>query len=68
VRGTGRGRELLKAVLARTWHDHGPDRVWLDVKAHNLRARRLYETEGFTLSAILPGGMSEPDGTATDLS
>jgi GNAT superfamily N-acetyltransferase len=66
-RGTGRGRELLRAVLARARCQHHAARVWLDVKARNRRARRLYETEGFTLTRTIPGAVTEPDGTTTDL-
>jgi diamine N-acetyltransferase len=67
VRGTGRGRALLRAVLARAGHDHRAARVWLDVKPQNQRARQLYETEGFTLTRTIPGALTEPDGTTTDL-
>lgn len=52
-RGGGRGRELLRAVLARATAHHGATEVWLDVRAGNARARRLYETEGFTVTRTL---------------
>ena len=66
-RGAGRGREFLRAILAHASREHRAAQVWLDVKAHNLRARRLYETEGFTLTRTLPGHVTEPDGTTADL-
>lgn len=52
-RGEGLGRELLRAVVARATAGHGATGVWLDVKAGNARARRLYETEGFTVTRTL---------------
>lgn len=66
-RRAGRGRALLRAVLAHAYERHGAHGVWLDVKAHNARARALYESEGFTATGTLPGALTEPDGTATDL-
>jgi diamine N-acetyltransferase len=66
-RGAGRGRELLQAVVAHAFREHRAAAVWLDVKAGNLRARRLYESEGFTFTRTIPGGATEPDGTVTDL-
>lgn len=67
VRGTGRGRELLRAALAHAAREHRAAQVWLDVKAHNLRARGLYESEGFTLARTITGGAPGEDGTAADL-
>jgi len=66
-RGTGRGRELLRAALAHARREHRATQVWLDVKVPNLRARGLYESEGFTPARTIPGGATEPDGTTTDL-
>lgn len=66
-RGTGRGRELLRAAVAHSRREHRATHVWLDVKVRNLRARRLYESEGFTPARTIPGGLTEPDGTTTDL-
>jgi len=51
---TGRGRALLRAVLARAGQDHRAARVWLDVKPRNPRARRLYGTAGFTAPGHSP--------------
>ena len=30
-------------------------RLWLDVKEHNVRARHLYESEGFVTEGVLRG-------------
>ncbi|MUL42043.1 GNAT family N-acetyltransferase [Streptomonospora sp. PA3] len=67
LRGAGRGRGLLRAVLARAFGHHGAHRVWLDVKAHNHRARALYESEGFGHATTLAGAVAEDDGTFSDL-
>lgn len=67
LRGAGRGRELLRAAVAHARREHHASQVWLDVKPGNLRARRLYESEGFTCTRTAPGGATEPDGTVTDL-
>jgi ribosomal protein S18 acetylase RimI-like enzyme len=66
-RGAGLGRLLLRAALARARDEHGARRVWLDVKAHNLRARALYESEGFTLTDTPAAEMVEADGTTSEL-
>lgn len=46
-RGTGQGRALLRAAIARAYDQHGAARVWLDVRPGNQRARSLYQAEGF---------------------
>ncbi len=46
-RGNGQGRALLRAVVRHAYHHLGATVVWLDVKCDNLRARHLYESEGF---------------------
>jgi len=46
-RGSGCGRTLLRSALARAYEHHGAQRVWLDVKTQNLKARTLYRSEGF---------------------
>jgi ribosomal protein S18 acetylase RimI-like enzyme len=66
-RGAGHGRELLQAALAFARREYRASQVWLDVKVGNVRARRLYESEGFTPTRTIPGGVTEPDGTVTDL-
>jgi diamine N-acetyltransferase len=66
-RGTGRGRALLRAALARARCEHRAAQVWLDVKPHNVRARRLYESEGFVLTRTIASALTGPDGATTDL-
>ena len=59
-RGRGQGRALLQAALARAYHQNCAQRVWLDVKTGNLRARSLYESEGFVaVAGPAPGPGSE---------
>jgi diamine N-acetyltransferase len=66
-RGAGHGRALLKAALTRAYDHHGASRIWLDVKAQNLRAKTLYESEGFRATETLTGAVTEADGTTIDL-
>ncbi|MDI9331717.1 MAG: ribosomal protein S18-alanine N-acetyltransferase [Alphaproteobacteria bacterium] len=45
--GRGWGRHLLDSLVA--WsRDQGATRLWLEVRASNARARRLYMAYGFT--------------------
>jgi ribosomal protein S18 acetylase RimI-like enzyme len=66
-RGKGHGRSLLRAAVERAYEHHRARRVWLDVKAHNHRARALYESEGFRATRTLRDAVREPDGTTSDL-
>jgi diamine N-acetyltransferase len=66
-RGAGRGRALLRAALARARREHRAARIWLDVKPHDVRARRLYESEGFVLTRTTARALTEPDGMKTGL-
>lgn len=65
-RGAGRGRALLLAALGRARGQHRAGRVWLDVKAGNVRARSLYLAMGFTLVRDQPGGGPAPGGQPAD--
>ena len=52
-KGRGIGRAAVceaKRLAFEEWNAH---RFWLDVKAHNLRARYLYESEGFVVEGVL---------------
>jgi len=60
-RGHGRGRALLRAALARAHERHGARRVWLDVKPENVRARALYESEGFRTEQALADPPGQDD-------
>jgi diamine N-acetyltransferase len=66
-RGKGSGRSLLEAALAWAYQHRGAEGVWLDVKAHNHRARALYESAGFTVTETLTGAITEADGSWSDL-
>ncbi len=50
--GRGIGREAIELALARCFEAHGAHRVWLDLKPHNERARRVYEALGFVAEGI----------------
>jgi diamine N-acetyltransferase len=66
-RSEGIGAAALAAVVDRVFDVHGANRVWLDVKVGNHRARRLYEWAGFAVCGELPDALAEPDGTLTSL-
>ena len=51
-KGTGLGRKALRLAKAIVFEELGAHRLWLDVKDFNIRARHLYETEGFTVEGI----------------
>ncbi|WP_165990231.1 GNAT family N-acetyltransferase [Streptomyces sp. YIM 98790] len=67
LRGEGRGRALLRTVVARAYGEHAAQRVWLDVKPHNLRARTLYESEDFEHTDTVAEAVVEADGSLCDL-
>ncbi len=54
ARGRGLARALLRAACAEA-RRRGAVRMTLRVLAHNTPARRLYESEGFTVEGVLPG-------------
>ena len=54
-RGTGLGRRLLRAAVARAYEHHAARQVWLDVKDDNVRAHALYESEGFVVDRTPAG-------------
>jgi ribosomal protein S18 acetylase RimI-like enzyme len=66
-RGLGLGRRLLQAMLIFALDAHGSDAVWLDVKRDNVRARDLYESEGFEVIRSLGDEHPNADGTSSDL-
>ena len=49
----GYGREALRLVKSMAFEELNAHRLWLDVKAHNQRARHLYESEGFIFEGTL---------------
>jgi RimJ/RimL family protein N-acetyltransferase len=52
-KGHGHGRSAVKLVKRLAFEEAGAHRLWLDVKERNLRARRLYESEGFVFEGTL---------------
>jgi ribosomal protein S18 acetylase RimI-like enzyme len=48
ARQRGLGTTVLRGVLDVAWREHGVRRCWLQVRAENSGARRLYQRAGFT--------------------
>ncbi|MEG8275898.1 GNAT family N-acetyltransferase [Streptomyces sp. AHA2] len=53
ARGRGAGRALVRAAVAEA-RRRGARRLTLRVLGHNTPARKLYESEGFTVEGVLP--------------
>ncbi|MES2940087.1 MAG: GNAT family protein [Pseudomonadota bacterium] len=52
-KGRGFGRAALRVAKKVAFDDLGAHRLWLDVKTHNVRARALYDSEGFVVEGVL---------------
>ena len=52
-KGQGYGRGALRLAQKVAFDDLGAHRFWLDVKAHNTRAKALYDGEGFVVEGTL---------------
>ncbi|HZI86409.1 MAG TPA: GNAT family protein, partial [Pyrinomonadaceae bacterium] len=52
-KGKGYGKEALRLVKKLAFDELKAHRLWLDVKEHNVRARHLYESEGFVTEGVL---------------
>ncbi|MGI8732203.1 MAG: GNAT family N-acetyltransferase [Pyrinomonadaceae bacterium] len=52
-KGKGYGKEALRLVKKLAFEELKAHRLWLDVKEHNVRARHLYESEGFVGEGVL---------------
>ena len=52
-KGKGYGRESLRLIKKMAFEELSAHRLWLDVKDHNLRARHVYEAEGFMVEGVL---------------
>jgi len=52
-KGKGFGREALKLIKKLSFEKLNAHRLWLDVRDHNLRAQKLYKTEGFIQEGFL---------------
>ena len=53
AKGKGYGKEALHLVKKLAFKELNAHRFWLDVKDFNLRARHLYEAQGFVIEGIL---------------
>ncbi|USG67685.1 GNAT family N-acetyltransferase [Brevibacillus ruminantium] len=52
-KGKGYGRQVLREIKRRAFHEWGANRLWLDVKEENKRALQLYLSEGFIMEGKL---------------
>ncbi|RXZ78819.1 N-acetyltransferase [Paenibacillaceae bacterium] len=52
-KGKGYGRTALKMIKKRVFDQLHANRLWLDVKVNNHRAKQLYASEGFSLEGTL---------------
>jgi len=65
--GCGAGRYALQYALWRAFDDLKANRIYLEVVAENVRARRLYESVGFTAEGLLRSGYRADDGSFHDM-
>ena len=56
-KGKGFGRATLRRVKTMALNDLRTRRLWLDVRANNPRAKRLYEAEGFAVEGTGADGL-----------
>ncbi len=61
-KGKGYGREALRLIKKLAFEKLQAHRLWLDVKDYNLRARHVYETEGFVFEGVLRECLKGEDG------
>jgi diamine N-acetyltransferase len=61
-KGEGFGRAALRVIKKVAFDDLGAHRLWLDVKAHNTRAKALYDSEGFVVEGVLRESVRTNDG------
>ena len=52
-KGKGFGKETLKLVKRLAFNDLKAHRLWLDVRAKNIRAQNIYKSEGFKEDGVL---------------
>jgi len=52
-KGKGYGRETLRLIKKLSFEQLKAHRLQLDVKEHNIRAKKLYESEGFIIEGCL---------------
>jgi len=61
-KGKGYGRAALKQLKQLVFETYQAHRFWLDVKAFNPRAKRLYESGGFVVEGCLREALKTEDG------
>ncbi len=61
-KGKGYGRAAVRAIKRHAFDTLEAHRLWLDVKEHNMRARVLYENEGFHYEGTLRECIKGSDG------
>lgn len=61
--GEGLGGAALDGLIRHVFHDLGAARLFLDVFADNVRARRAYQRHGFLEDEILPDAARRQDGS-----
>jgi len=61
-KGKGYGRAAVRAIKCRAFETLSAHRLWLDVKDHNIRARAVYEEEGFRYEGTLRECLKGPEG------
>ncbi|MBA2963735.1 MULTISPECIES: GNAT family N-acetyltransferase [Ramlibacter] len=62
AKGQGIGRAALRVAKKIAFDDLGAHRFWLDVRTHNVRAKGLYDTEGFVQEGLLRESVRGADG------
>jgi diamine N-acetyltransferase len=58
----GFGKEAVRLVKTLAFDELRAHRLWLDVKEHNLRARHVYQAEGFAIEGTLRECLKTDDG------
>ena len=58
----GHGRAALRVAKKVAFDDLGAHRFWLDIKKRNMRARSLYDSEGFVFEGELREAVKLRDG------
>jgi diamine N-acetyltransferase len=61
-KGRGFGRAALRVAKKVAFDDLDAHRFWLDVRTHNVRAKALYDGEGFVQEGLLRESVRGADG------
>jgi len=51
-KGQGVGRKAIQLLKDKIFNNYPINRIWLDVKEYNTRAKKLYESEGFVVEGL----------------